>query len=553
MGRPNRRPGSRAAPANAGHWIGSVRAVPTAHQPSLGRRLLAIATHVAVAVATTAPLLWRPGLPLGDEPAATVPRFNLWTLRWTADRLPHGLHGWWDAPIFAPSTGTFAWSEPQPGTGAAFALLRPLAGDARAYALLVIAFLALDGIAGAALARRLGTSARAALLSGILVQTVPFLWDQLGVLQLLALWPLLGAMASLLAWASDPRPRHALAVGAMAVAGAWTCGTATALGGVSVAVGSLALVRRSWWGDPHRRRGLALMAAGPLLLAVPLALAQRQHLEGRAWMRATILAGSARPDDWVSGRTAPGAALVGLGLLGLWCLRRRRSAWFVAATGATAALAAAGLRLQIGPLAPWSFLVDHLDAFARLRSPYRAAAIVQVVLAVLAAGVLDRAVRWRGRAGPVLAVALVAAAVATAGVGAGPLVSPAAVAGDWRSALAERGREEPGAVAFLPFAPDRSAAAFAPTTERMLQNLGTGVPMVNGYSGFFPPDHATLRADLRGFPDERSLRALQSRGARWAVVDPATWDRVDARAADALGVRTLVESADGLLLELPRA
>jgi len=42
-------------------------------------------------------------LPLGTESSATVPLFNLWTLRWNADRLAHGYAGYWDAPIFFPN------------------------------------------------------------------------------------------------------------------------------------------------------------------------------------------------------------------------------------------------------------------------------------------------------------------------------------------------------------------------------------------------------------------------------------------------------------------
>lgn len=505
--------------------------------------------HLVVAVALTAPLLWTPGVPLGREPTATVPRFNLWSLRWTADRLPHGLRGWWDAPIFAPARGTYSWSEAQPLTGAAFALLRPIAGDERAYALLVIGALALNGIAGAALARRLGASRRAALLAGVLVQSIPFTWDQLGVLQLLALWPLLGAMASTVAWAEERRPAQAVAIGAFAAAGVATCGTLSAVGLVAVAPASLILVQRTWWRDPLRWAGAGLALGSALLLAGPLIAAQQAQLGDLRWQTETILGGSARPSDWWSGRTGPGPVLAVLGGVGLWTLRRRRAAWFVAATGATAAIASFGLRLRLGPLAPWAWGVEHLDVLARLRSPYRASAIAQVALAVLAAGLLDRLVRVRW--GALAAVAAVALAVVAADPGPGPIVRAADPPGAWAAALEAEAAGSPGAVAFLPFAPDTSAAAFADTTERMLQGLGIGVPIVNGYSGFFPPGHADLRADLRGFPDARSLAALEARGARWAVVDADAWDAVDARAAAALGIEVVVADDDGVLLDLP--
>ncbi|MCB1041036.1 MAG: hypothetical protein KDA94_16120, partial [Acidimicrobiales bacterium] len=106
--------------------------------PGRRARCLALLVPITVAIATTWPLAVQGGrLPLGGEPTPTVARFNLWTLRWTADRLPHALSGWWDAPIFSPHAGTFAWSEPQPLTGVAFALVRTLTGPERAYGLVL--------------------------------------------------------------------------------------------------------------------------------------------------------------------------------------------------------------------------------------------------------------------------------------------------------------------------------------------------------------------------------------------------------------------------------
>ena len=53
------------------------------------------AVHGAVAVATTFPLVAHLGgrIAIGREPAATVPFFNLWSLTWTAQRLPPRPHG----------------------------------------------------------------------------------------------------------------------------------------------------------------------------------------------------------------------------------------------------------------------------------------------------------------------------------------------------------------------------------------------------------------------------------------------------------------------------
>ena len=113
---------------------------------------------------------------------------------------PHLLQGWWDAPIFWPTGGAFAFSEPQPLTGAAFALLRPVAGDVGAYSLLLIGAVALNGLAAAALARRLGATGGGRAPWWRARQATPFVFDQLGVLQLTMIWPLFAASVPLLAW-----------------------------------------------------------------------------------------------------------------------------------------------------------------------------------------------------------------------------------------------------------------------------------------------------------------------------------------------------------------
>jgi hypothetical protein len=56
-------------------------------------------------------------LPLAQHPTRTVPSdlldtlLNTWIIAWDADRLRHGLHGVWNAPIFFPYHTTLAFSE----------------------------------------------------------------------------------------------------------------------------------------------------------------------------------------------------------------------------------------------------------------------------------------------------------------------------------------------------------------------------------------------------------------------------------------------------------
>jgi hypothetical protein len=55
-------------------------------------------------------------LPAGASRVVTVPLFNAWTIWWNTECLSRGLQHYWNAPIFWPNAGTFAFSEPQPAT-----------------------------------------------------------------------------------------------------------------------------------------------------------------------------------------------------------------------------------------------------------------------------------------------------------------------------------------------------------------------------------------------------------------------------------------------------
>jgi hypothetical protein len=44
------------------------------------------------------------------------------------------------------------------------------------------------------------------------------------------------------------------------------------------------------------------------------------------------------------------------------------------------------------------------------------------------------------------------------------------------------------------------------------------MPLLNGYSGYYPPSYLSMLTALRHFPDERAVSALRSRGARYIIV-----------------------------------
>ena len=149
------------------------------------------------ALCLTYPLVQHPfsHIPLGDEKVATVPFFNLWTLQWNIDQLMQGYPRYWDAPIFAPLNGTFAFSEPQPLSAL---LAAPFwigfQSPAFGYNIVVILFLILNGWFAHWLLKSWGISSLPAFLAGLIMMALPFVAQEMGVLQLIALFGFLWSL-----------------------------------------------------------------------------------------------------------------------------------------------------------------------------------------------------------------------------------------------------------------------------------------------------------------------------------------------------------------------
>lgn len=107
-----RKSGSRAVKAGRDDGASPLPAGTVLPEPAF--RILELAVYFLLALIFTWPLARHiaSGIPMGTETVATVPLFNLWTLWWNADRLGALYQGYWDAPIFYPLEGVFAFSEP---------------------------------------------------------------------------------------------------------------------------------------------------------------------------------------------------------------------------------------------------------------------------------------------------------------------------------------------------------------------------------------------------------------------------------------------------------
>ena len=137
----------------------------------------------AVAVVATWPLVLRLGdvLPIS---LAGGPLLNTLLLAWGADRLLHGLQGWWDLPIFYPYTNTLGFSENLLGIALFTAPIQWLTGNpVVVYNLAYLGTYVLAGGGMYLLALSLTGSRPAAAVAGVLLVFVPFRAQEAGHLQ----------------------------------------------------------------------------------------------------------------------------------------------------------------------------------------------------------------------------------------------------------------------------------------------------------------------------------------------------------------------------------
>ncbi|MFL6259833.1 MAG: hypothetical protein ACJ76Y_09000 [Thermoanaerobaculia bacterium] len=496
-------------------------------------RLTPAALCLLAAIVTTWPLLpaIASALPLGTEHEATVPLFNLWSLWWDADRVQHGFLGLWDAPIFHPLQGTFTFSEPMLLQGVT---LSPLwwmgAPPAAIYNLAILLTLVCNGLATRSLARALGAPRGAALLAALAGVTLPYTAKVLGVLPVLPLFGAIWALAALVRFGEAGGWRPA-ALAILSFAAQFLAGEQMALLSLPflLLAGLTALAEQRF-----RARSVATLGAlailGALVLS-PIARTVSSFHEKYGFKRSeeVVAALSAQAQDFTTrpsssrlafppredsfvgdtGGLFPGFLLLGLGVAGAWLAWRQgeRRLWIICllACAVGGGLLAMGLNLRIGEWRPFASLREMVPGLRTLRSPFRAVAISQAVLAALAALALARFASWRGRAGRILALALGVLAATENLASPGVLVpTPATPRTAWTSWL----REQPGKliVAHVPLPRGLHVSDYEVETWRMFAQIDHHRPLLNGYSGYFPSGYGTFQADMdQNFPSDRLL------------------------------------------------
>jgi hypothetical protein len=193
-----------------------------------------------------------------------------------------------------------------------------------------------------------------------------------------------------------------------------------------------------------------------------------------------------------------------------------------------AALAALSIELSLGLNGRlYSWLLDHIGVLHGLRSPARFAIIASCALAVLAgfgADVLFRRLAAAGARVAKGAVALTFILLAieyrnTSMVLIDGAYDPPRAYNVYR-AVQTLG---PGAVVELPLpALDRLPGM---EVHNAFASIGHWYPLVNGYSGYFPPEYSQTVVRMENFPDDRSIAQLRNIGVRYIILHPHRFAR----------------------------
>ncbi len=483
--------------------------------------------YCVVTMAATWPLARAPltTLPLGPVDSPVVPMLNLWTIWWNAEQATHAFQNYWQAPIFAPSTSAFAFSEPQPTT----LLVAPVIWVTGSRILAYNVYYGLSFLLNAFLTERLlrlqGVCRLLARCGGIAMLLLPILHWQRDVLQLVPVWGIVWVWITFVKLSRESRLRHGIELGVAAATTSLMCMHYGLFAACLAAGIGWVMVRR--WGQLSTWRAWMAGCVVALLLAGPMIWHVQRVLDAHEFVREPSLVAklSIRAGDYTAahgqsllplGRMAartnwkmsPGWMKVGWAGLGIVCglARRRTRRWtlFLALTGGVACLLSLGTNIHWGESSIWETCCRIVPGLKQVRSAYRFVVFVQMTTVLLSVQALHLVSMWsriRFR-NSVIAVRVVVPLFA---------LVLAFETLPWRTRIwtvpdvqrhqgwieyVKRNTPPGRAVLCLPFPTGSTVSDFEATTNWMYFGTFHQVPLVNGYSGFFPKEELQLRGDL---------------------------------------------------------
>ena len=455
--------------------------------------------------------------------------FNMWRLRWFAHALATAPRRLFDGNVFYPERGVLAFSDAMPVEGLIAApLLWIGVPPVLVHNLLLLGAIVASGAGMYVLARHLSGSRTGALAAGIVFSFAPYRFEHYMHMELQwAVW---------LPWAFWALQRtlenRSLAFGGLTGLFIALQMLSSVYYGVFLClllpiVAMLQLISREMRGRVQALRCLvagAIIAGGiSALYGVPYSRAS-----SRVGQRslAEVTSYSAKPRDYLAAtqsnllygeragqrterRLFPGAIAALLALIGLLLVPPS------AATVACVIGAVAAFELSLGvygAVYPW--LYQHLGLLQSLRVPARASIFCLLFLGVLAAqgcAALETSVAPRLRR-------LV-----------GIVVIPAMLLEYWVAPLhlVPHHNAAPPLYAWLAQQPEGVVTEFPMPTPSSLPGPDPVYaymssfhwkPLVNGYSGYYPPSYIRQLTALAGFPDAAALSRLQQTGVRYVVV-----------------------------------
>jgi hypothetical protein len=515
----------------------------------LARFLKSLALFTVLTVVMTWPQASRLGSAAHDHHDVY---FNLWRFAWVAHALSTAPAHLFDGNIFAPESATLTFSDAMPvesfiAAPMLWAGLRPI---------LVHNIMLLGGIILSAagiwvLAAELTGSAAAGITAGVVFAFAPYRFEHYMHMELQwtvwmpwAFW----AMHRALRPVAEP-PEVPAEGGARA---SWKYGLLTGLfvalqfmssiyyGIFLVTLLPVTAVLLLVGMRPARlKRSIGSLVLGAILAGIVVApyamlyLGTKSRVGGRS--ESETLYFSARPSSYkmatetnylygegsaeygrAERRLFPGLLPILLALVGL--LLRRPSDEAIAYLVALALAFEMSLGLQGYS---FTFLYHHAPIFDSLRAPARLGVFVLFFLSLLAAyghAALEAVMPRRGR--PVLALAVCAVLMLEYWVAPLPLTAYPNTAPPLYAWLA---RQPPGIVAEFPM----PRVNTLPGDEARYAYMSTfhWMPLVNGYSGYYPPSYMNRIETLRRVPDRMALDRLRRDQVRYIIVHASSYPR----------------------------
>ncbi|HET7697258.1 MAG TPA: hypothetical protein VFK57_16210 [Vicinamibacterales bacterium] len=504
----------------------------------MARGLWRFVRVAGVFAALTAVMTWPQVLHLASRatPHQDV-YFNMWRLRWFAHALATEAR-LFDANIFFPERRTLALSDAMFVEGLLMAPLTWLGlNPVLVHNLALLGAITLSGAAIFALVRYLTGSRGAGVIAGLVFCFAPYRFEHYMHMELQwAMWAPLAFLALHRAYDTG-RWRHGLAAGA--------CVALQMLSSIyygmflAVLLGIAAVLL-----FPRDRRAPAravtrVMIAGAIVAAIASGLYARPYVRNHekvgdrpiaevSMFRATAASyTSATSGNWLYGSTAyrggperhlfPGLTPLFLAMIGLLLQPPGRRAIVYLLLLVAAFEMSFGLRGYL-----YSFLYEYGPPFRGLRASARLALFVLLFLGVLAGYGYAALAANRSRAQRIALFALLTAAVLA----------------EYRTSLvlAEFPNEAPPIYRILSRQPRGVVAEFPvpglrslPGADAEYAYLSTfhWFPIVNGYSGYYPPSYLERIERLADFPSERALRQLKLDTVQYVIVHAAQYKPTD--------------------------